>query len=163
MAGYLDQYGVAEARREGVVKRIVLAGLAIVVLVGAYFLFPDLTRTWSEKRTLNGFLAKLEQKDYQGAYRMWGYNPAAPDKFYDLEKFNEDWGPKSTHASAQAAKVDNVDFCDAGVVFDVSFPGTEPVALYVERSTNVISFAPWPECPGRHWEFRRFFKNIFSS
>ena len=96
MAGYLDQYGVAEARREGTVKRIILAGLAVVALVGAYFLFPNVSRTWSEKRTLQGFLDKLEQKDYQGAYRMWGYKPEEPDKFYDLAKFNEDWGPKSS-------------------------------------------------------------------
>jgi hypothetical protein len=160
MAGFLDQYGVADAQREGRLKKIILIAVAAVVLgVAGYFTF----RTWSEERVVNDFLATLSRKDYQTAYRMWGYKPEAPDKFYDLEKFDEDWGPKSSHSNAQGAKVANVDFCGAGVVFDVSFPGTDPVALWVERSTNIISFAPWPQCPGRHWEFRRFLKGMFSS
>ena len=59
--------------------------------------------------------------------------------------------------------MNNVDFCDKGVVFSVAFPGTnDPAALWVERSTNVISFAPWAQCPGRHWNFKQFFKNLFS-
>lgn len=160
MAGYLDQYGVAEARREGRLKKIVLVTFAAVVIgVVGYFTF----RTWSQERVIKEFLATLARKDYTAAYRMWGYSPEAPDKFYDLEKFNEDWGPKSSHGSVEGAKFDNADFCGTGVVFNLSFPGADPVALWVERSTNIISFAPWPQCPGRHWEFRRFLKNMFSS
>ena len=160
MAGYLDQYGVADARREGRLKKIALVTLAVAVIgVVGYFTF----RTWSQERVVKEFLATLARKDYPAAYRMWGYRPEAPDKFYDLEKFNEDWGPKSSHANIENAKVDTPDFCGDGVVFNLTFPGTEPVSLYVERSTNIISFAPWPQCPGRHWEFRRFLKNMFSS
>jgi hypothetical protein len=160
MAGYLDQYGVADARREGRVKKIFLITIAAVVVgVVGYFTF----RTWGEERVVKEFLATLSRKDYPAAYRMWGCTPDSPCKFYDLQKFDEDWGPKSSYAKAESAKVDNIDFCGAGVVFDLSFPGADPVALWVERSTNIISFAPWPQCPGRHWEIRRFFKNIFSS
>jgi limonene-1,2-epoxide hydrolase len=159
MAGYLDQYGVAEARREGRLKRIILvAAAAVVVAVIGYFTF----RTWGQERVVNQFLATLSRKDYQSAYRMWGCTPETPCKFYDLQKFDEDWGPKSSYANADNAKVDTIDYCDAGVVFDLSFPGADPVALYVERSTNIISFAPWPQCPGRHWQFRQFFKKMFS-
>jgi len=160
MAGYLDQYGVADARREGRLKKIVLVVFAALVIGGVgYFMF----RTWGQERVVSNFLATLSKKDYPSAYRMWGYKPEAPDKFYDLEKFNEDWGPKSPHADAENAKVEKVEFCDAGVIFDVNFPGSEPVALYVERATNIITFSPWPQCPGRHWQFRQFFKKMFSS
>jgi len=159
MAGYLDQYGVAEAKREGRVKKIVLTVAAVVVLAAVgYFTF----RTWGQERVVNQFLATLSRKDYQAAYRMWGCTPETPCKFYDLEKFDEDWGPKSSYANADKAKIDAIDYCDAGVVFDLTFPGADPVALWVERSTNIISFAPWPQCPGRHWQFRQFFKKIFS-
>lgn len=160
MAGYLDQYGVADAKREGAIKKVVLAVFAaLIVGVAGYYTF----RTWSQEKAVKDFLATLARRDYPTAYRMWGYKPEAPDKFYDLDKFNEDWGPKSKYADASNAKVESEDVCDAGVIFDLSFPGAEPVSLWVERSTNVISFAPWSQCPGRHWQFKQFFKKIFSS
>ncbi len=160
MAGYLDSYGVEESKRESKIKMIVLSVAAVVILgtVG-YFTF----RTWGQERVVNNFLELLAKKDYQGAYRMWGCTPETPCKFYAMDKFDEDWGPKSAFAQASGAKVENVDFCDKGVVFSVSFPGApEKAALWVERSTNVISFAPWEQCPGRHWNFKQFFKNLFS-
>jgi hypothetical protein len=160
MAGYLDQYGVAESKREGKVRKIVVVALAVVVLATVgYFTF----RTWSQERVVDDFLALLAKKDYQGAYRLWGCTPESPCKFYAMDKFDEDWGPKSAYAQADGAKVQNVDYCDKGVVFAVTFPGvTEPAALWVERSNNVISFAPWAQCPGRHWNFKQFFKNLFA-
>ncbi len=159
MAGYLDQYGVAEAKREGLLKKIVLITLAVIVIGGVgYFTF----RTWSEEQVLKEFLATLSTKDYAKAYRMWGCTPDTPCKFYDSQKFDEDWGPKSHYADAAQAKIQNIDYCDTGVVFDVAFPGADPVALWVERSTSVISFAPWSRCPGRHLQLRQFFKNLFS-
>jgi hypothetical protein len=159
MAGYLDQYGVADKKREGAIKKYFLIGLTVVIVaMFGYFFF----RTYSQERVVNRFLESLSKQDYQSAYRMWGCTLESPCKAYGMDKFNEDWGPKSAYVKASAAKVDNVDFCDAGVVFNLSFPGAEPVNLWVERSSNVISFAPWPECPGRHWQFRKFFKNLFS-
>jgi hypothetical protein len=159
MAGYLDQYGVADARRESRVKKIVLATLAVVILgtVG-YFTF----RTWPQERVLKAFLEKLTQKDFQGAYRMWGCTPENPCKSYDPGRFAEDWGPESPNRNAAGARIENIDFCDSGVVFNVSFPGAMPVNLWVERSTNIISFAPWERCPGRHLQIRQFLKRIFS-
>jgi hypothetical protein len=158
MAGYLDQYGVADARREGRIKKIVLWSL-LVIVVGAvgYFTF----RTWGQERVVKEFLSTLSRGDYQAAYKMW-CTPEAPCRDYDQARFDEDWGPKSPYANAQAAKVDNVDFCDAGVVFSISAPGAMPVSLWVERATNIITFAPWPQCPGRHLQLKQFFKNIFS-
>lgn len=159
MAGFLDEYGVAEARKEGLIKRIILFGLAAVLVGGGlYFYF----RTWSQERTVKEFLAALSRKDFQGAYKMWGCTQDTPCRNYEPEKFNEDWGPSTPYANGSAAKIDNVDFCGDGVVFSISYPNAGPVSLWVERATNVISFAPWPRCPGRHLEFGRFFKSLFS-
>ena len=73
--------------------------------------------------------------------------------------------PKRLVSLGSAAKVDNVDYCDESVVFNVSYPNADPLVLVVDRSTNIIGFAPsdWDRCPGRHWQFRRFFKSLFSS
>ena len=45
MAGYLDEYGVTDARREQTRKRIVIWGvLAVIVGVSGFFYF----RNWTE-------------------------------------------------------------------------------------------------------------------
>jgi hypothetical protein len=164
MSGYLDQYGVADAKREGTIKKIVLSTLAVLIIGGVgYLSYVFFFRTWSQERTVKEFLSTLSNKDYAGAYRMWGCTPDTPCKLYDTQKFDEDWGPKSHYANATAAKVQESDFCDTGVIVNVTFPGADPVALWVDRSTGVISFAAWPECPGRRWRFRQFFKNLFSN
>jgi hypothetical protein len=158
MAGFLDQYGVADTQREKR-RRIVIGSVLALVLIGAfsYFFF----RTWSEERTVRAFLDSLSRQDFQGAYKYWGCSQDKPN--YEPERFNEDWGPSTPYSNGSAAKVSNVDFCDTGVVFSLTYPNADPVSLWVERSTNVISFSPWPRCPGRHWEFRQFFRNLFSS
>jgi len=159
MAGYLDAYGAGEERRERLIKRIVIWGLAVVIAGSAlYFTF----RNWRQEQVVKHFLSLLQQKQYQDAYRLWGCTQDSPCKYYPPDKFTEDWGPDSSYANAAAAKIDHVDACGAGVVFSISFPQKEPVALWVERDTNIISFAPWPRCPGRHWRIREFVKSLFS-
>ena len=158
--GYLDGYGVADARKERRRKHIILWGLvAIVVGIVGYFNL----RTWSEERVVKEFFATLDRKDFQGAYKMFGCSQDKPCENYDPKRFNEDWGPDTPYSKGSDAQVTNVDFCDTGVVILVNYPKAEPVSLWVERSTKVLSFAPWPRCPGRHWEFKRFFQNLFGS
>src|SRR6266446_7956464 len=128
MAGYLDAYGVEDERRSRLVKRIVLWGLAIIVVASAlYFTF----RNWRQEQVVKQFFALLQQKDYQGAYKLWGCTPDTPCKYYPPEKFTEDWGPSGTYADIAAAHVENVDYCDAGVVFTLAFPKMDPIGLYV--------------------------------
>jgi hypothetical protein len=153
MPGILDEgYGVADARREKLKKRIVIFGL-LGVLVAAILYFNF--RTWGEERTVKQFLATLERKDYQGGYQMWAR------KNYDPKRYIEDWGPDSQY-SKQSASIANVDYCGDGVVISLTYPNAEPVVLIVDRQTKEISFSPWPRCPGRHWEFKRFFQSLFS-
>jgi hypothetical protein len=161
MPGYLDTYGAAEQHRGRWIKRTLLPVVIVAVVgAGAYFYF----RTWSQEQTMKHFLAALENKDFQGAYSMWC--PAEhPCKYNPFDKFTQDWGPTTPYSHGAAAKVDNVDYCGEGVVFNISYPNAEPLVLWVEKSTNIISFAPsgWERCPGRHWEFGRFFKSLSKS
>jgi hypothetical protein len=155
MAGYLDAYGAGDEKRERLVKRIVIWGLAVVVTGAAlYFIF----RNYSQEQTVKQFFHLLEQKDYQDAYKMWGCTQDTPCKYYPPDKFTEDWGPSSPFANVSAAKIIHVDACGTGVVFNLRVPNSEDVGLWVQRDTNTISFAPWARCPGPHlqvWEFLR--------
>ena len=48
-----------------------------------------------------------------------------------------------------------------GVVFDMAYPGADDFGLWVERQSKVISFAPWPRCPGPHLQVWQFLKSHF--
>ena len=161
MAGYLDTYGAGEERRWRVIKWTVLSVLAVGIIGTTSFLY---FRTWSQEQALKHFFAALENKDFQGAYRMWCPTDSAC-KYYPFDTFQKDWGPSTPYSHGSAAKVDNVDYCDENVVFNVSYPNADPLVLVVRRADDLIGFPPpdWERCPGRHWQFRRFFKSLFSS
>jgi hypothetical protein len=159
MADFLDEsYGVEEARRGRLIKRVVL-GVLIVAVVGTTGYFA--LRTHGQERVVDNFLKALRRQDYQGAYKMWGCTQDTPCKYYPPDKFAQDWGPSSSYSNAALFKVDNVDFCNTGVVFNLTYPHADDVYLWVERSTDVISFAPWGRCPGPHLQVGQFFHKIF--
>lgn len=157
MASYLDSYGVADQRREKIVKRIFIWGLSAILLgtVGYFSL-----RTHSQERVVSEFLDQLSHRQYMDAYKLWG----CPEncKYYPPDKFLEDWGPSSKTAKVSDFKIEHVDFCDDGVVFDLAYPNSEDIGLWVNRTTNFISFNPTPRCPGRHLQLGAFFKSLFS-
>ena len=154
MAGYLDSYGAGDEQRERRTKRIVIWGLAAVIIAAAlYFTFRD----WRQEQVVKQFLTLLRKHDYQGAFKLW-----APSKYYPPEKFIEDWGPSSPYANAAAIKILHEDDCGGGVVFNLEVPNAQPIGVYVESGTNVVSFAPWPRCPGKHWQIWEFIKSKFS-
>ena len=157
MAQFLDEnYGVADAKRSRVRWRIVTWGLlAVVVGVSLFFYF----RNWRQERVVNKFFTLLREQKYQDAYALWD-DPETRSS-YPPDRFIKDWGPSGEFAAAAAAKVDNEDSCGDGVVFTVVFPGKDPFGLIVARDTNVIGFAPWPRCPGKHWHLKEFLKSVF--
>jgi hypothetical protein len=155
MAGFLDEYGVEDARRSRRYIRIALAVLAAAILIPSlYFTF----RNWSEERRISSFVDLLKQKNYSAAYELWKTPDAA--KFYPPQKFLEDFGEKGTYNNPSAMKILNVDACDAGVVFDVQYQADE-FGLWVDRSNGAISFAPWNRCPGRHLHMMEFLRAQF--
>lgn len=158
MAGYLDEYGVAEQRRERLIKRIAIWGLAILAVAAVlYFTF----RNWNEERQMKKFFALLEQKKYQEAYALWGCTAETPCKYYSPERFLEDWGESSPYSNPQDTRTLHEDVCGTGVVFDIQAPKADEVGLYVDRNTKLISFAPWTRCPGPHLQIWEFFKQHF--
>ena len=88
-----------------------------------------------------------------------GFGEESEDAFF--AKFQEDWGPKSEHANPSAAHVGLSQSCGSGVVIQLDYKAEETVSLFVERGSGTLSFAPWPECPGRHLHFKTWLKTVF--
>jgi hypothetical protein len=89
-----ENYGVADTRREKRRKRVVIAGLLVLMVAAvAYFSL----RTRGQERIVAQFLQTLREQKYQDAYQMWGYS-----KGYPPESFLEDWGPASKYSNASA-------------------------------------------------------------
>lgn len=163
MASYLETYGAAEehrAKRIHLIKNAsIVAGSVIVVALIAYGIFKN----HSEEQQARTFVSRLQAHDYQGAYRLWGCSDTHPCPDYPFDKFIEDWGPKSAHADQSSAKIGLSQSCGTGVVIRLDYKGSEePVTLDIERSTDVISFAPWAECPGRHLHIGAWLRSLFN-
>jgi hypothetical protein len=158
VAGYLENYGVSDARRERIIRRTVLALLIVTVAsTSLYFLLRD----WPQRRVVNQFLSELQKKDYKAAYALWGCTDQTPCRYYAFDKFLEDWGPNSPFANAAQAKRTGSEHCGTGVFVWVAAPGKPPAVLWVEKSNNVIGFAPWEECPGKKWRLVEFIRSRF--
>ncbi|MBV9769428.1 MAG: hypothetical protein JOZ32_07645 [Bryobacterales bacterium] len=162
MCSYLETYGAAEqhrARNISIFKNvsITLIGVLIAALI-VYFAF----RNYSEDRRAKAFLGLLDAHNYSAAYAMWGCTEAHPCRAYSFMKFQEDWGPKSGHADQSSAKIGLSQSCGSGVLIRLDYKtAEEPVSLWVEKDSGIISFAPSPECPGRHLHFGAWLKSLF--
>jgi hypothetical protein len=159
MAGYLEEYGVEDTQRNRLIKRGLLALLAVVVVGLALFLF---FRNFQERRVANAFLDAIRAKDYQRAHNIWGCTAANPCRDYKMDRFMQDWGPNGEYAKASEGRYSIEDACGPGVVFTLEIPGVEAVGIYVNRADKTMSFAPWPRCPGRHLHLWEFIKSRFS-
>jgi hypothetical protein len=158
MSGFMEGYGVKEARRGRIILRTAIAVVTVAILAtGGYFYF----RTYNEERVFARFKDTLAKQDYASAYRMW-CTAEHPCPYYPMEKFTADWGPSSPYAKINEASVEHVDYCDSGVVFDLSLAGADPVAVWVERSTGILSFYPYQRCRGiKHLEFGPLLRRLF--
>lgn len=150
MAEFLEGYGEADAKRERIVKRIVWSVVVLAVLGGAGWWF---FRDFREQQAVRRFVSLLEKQDWDGAYRMWGCDPANPCRDYSKEKFLEDWGPKGVYTRKGALKLESKRSCETGIIQYVVYGGGEDdvVYLYVQRADLTLSFAPWPVCNPR-WQ-----------
>lgn len=158
MSGYLEGYGAGDAQRARLIKRLVAGGVGCLIVALALFF---LLRNFREKRAVGDFLGLLRAQNYKAAYALWGCTDTNPCGNYSFEKFLEDWGPKSPHADPTATNIAAAESCGDGVVVSVVAPGAERVGLWVDPKTKVIGFAPWPQCPGRHWHIWEFLKSKF--
>lgn len=145
MQNYLDNYGVADARREKRVKRILYSVLTIAITGGLLWFF---FRNYKEEARVKEFLSLLEQKDYKTAYGLWGCTEATPCRDYKFDRFLQDWGPQSDAGNVAAIQRSKVKSCNGGIIQLLQIKGQD-VNLYVDRTSLVIGFAPWPVCNPR--------------
>ena len=163
MASYLEAYGASEqlrARRIHLIKisSVVLA-LALIVCGTLYALLKNR----SEEQQANLFVHLLNDHNYSEAYKLWGCTTSHPCPDYPESKFLEDWGPHSPHADESSAEIGLSQSCGSGVIIRLDYQGSEePVPLWVERTSKVISFSPQPECPGRHLHLGTWLRSLFS-
>jgi hypothetical protein len=161
MGSYLEAYGASEeqrAKRSRLLKRLVILVVVLAIVAGTAYAF---LKNYPEEKQVKSFVELLKDKNYQAAYKMWGCTDQTPCRDYAFTRFLEDWGPKSEHADAGAARVGEGDSCGTGVVVPVSFKGSEPVALWVERGSHVLGFSPDPECRKPRWHFKEFLRSLF--
>ena len=162
MASYLEAYGAAEEQRAKRVRLIKNSAIVLVSVIVVGLIAYGILKNRPEEQQAKTFVSLLQAHDYQGAYKLWGCSDTHPCKDYPLDKFMEDWGPKSPHADQSSAHIGLSQSCGSGVVIRLDYQGSqEPVSLDIERSTNVISFAPWAECPGRHLHLGAWLRSLF--
>jgi hypothetical protein len=138
-SSYLDTFGAADARRERLVKRILMAILLAAVVGLALWLYM---KNYYEDRQLANFVDLLKKKDYAAAYKLWGCSVEQPCRDYDFARFNEDWGPKQSTHPAEAVQIVKVKNCEGGVLRALQFPKDE-VVLIVNRADKTIGYAPF--------------------
>lgn len=149
MAGYLEEYGVADARRARIIRWIVI-GVVSAVVVGLIASYVNYTlRTWwPAKGDVGEFLSLLQRKEYQAAYHAWGCR--TPCRDYSFERFMADWGPQSDFADVSKASIKRTRVCsNEDVIVTLTSPKGEEVPLMYEHATGALGFSPWPICDPR--------------
>ena len=144
MAGYLDQYGAGEERRNRIIIRSILAvlGTAVVVTLGWYLLLNH-----HQESVVKSFVAALKRGDTQGAYRIWGCTSANPCPVYPYEKFMKDWGPGPDGPNLAVLGLTDSEECNNAVMLTLRVNSNRTEQLWLDKSSDLISFAPFPICP----------------
>jgi len=136
---YLEEYGVADARRERRIKRALVAVFTLLVVSGfLYFWFKN----YREEQRVKEFLSLLERGDYPAAYRLWGCRVESPCPNYDYNGFLEDWGPSSEIGKLRSYDLIRSREQGSGVAITLVINGRPPTELWVEKKDGIIGFAP---------------------
>ena len=144
MAGYLDQYGAGEERRNRIIIRSILAVVitAVVVTLGWYLLLNH-----HQEGVVKGFVAALKRGDTESAYRIWGCTSAKPCPDYPYEKFLKDWGPGADGPDLAVIGLTDSEECNSAVMLTLRVNPKRTEQLWIDRANDLISFAPFPICP----------------
>ncbi|MBL8177898.1 MAG: hypothetical protein JNK48_24690 [Bryobacterales bacterium] len=157
MPGYLEGYGVNDAKRERRIKAFVIAIVTVVVVSGSlYAIFRD----YKEESTVKRFLEAIQRQDFATAYTYWGCTKESPCRDYPYNKFLEDWGPKGENQALVPAGIYESERCGTGFLAALH-AGNQDVALWVERSTGVLGYAPWINCPEKKLRLMKWLKMKF--
>jgi hypothetical protein len=161
MAGYLDQYGIGDERRE---KRnkflLILGGCGLLLLFLWFFFFvwdktellraapvarlAQILRNHRQESRVKTFFDLLQRQDYKGAYALWNCTDEHPCRDYAFTEFMKDWGPASSRVAAEYT-IPKSRSCGSGVIVTVD-RGQNQDSLWVQRSDLRIGFSPYPVC-----------------
>jgi hypothetical protein len=146
MPGYLDQYGAGEEDRNRLIIRSIVAGVVVVAVTALSWY---LLKNHHQEGVVKTFLADVRRGDYQAAYRDWGCMPAKSCSGYDFDKFSEDWGAKAKDGAPDPGILGIADSesCGTGVLLTVNVNAARQERLWVDKTGDGISFAPYPICP----------------
>jgi hypothetical protein len=144
MAGYLDQYGAGEERRTRIIVRSIVAVLivAAAVTLGWYVLLNH-----RQEGVVKNFVAAVKRGDTQGAYGIWGCTSSRPCPDYTYEKFLKDWGPGADGPDPSVLALTDSEACNTSVMLTVKVNAKRTEQLWMDRTSDMISFAPLPICP----------------
>jgi hypothetical protein len=162
MAGYLDEYGAGDERREKRTKLFIILGAVVLILLFLWYFFfvwdkteilrveslarlAQIARNHRQESRVKEFAGFLQKQDYKSAYALWNCTDAHPCKEYPFPEFLKDWGPQSSRNAAQFS-VPKSRSCGSGVIVTIDLgPGHED-ALWVQRSDLTIGFSPFAVC-----------------
>ena len=162
MSSYLETYGASEELRARRIRLIKISSIVLVFALAAGVMLYAVLKNRDEEQQAKLFVHLLNDHNYSESYKLWGCTAAHPCPNYPENKFLDDWGPHSAHADESSAEIGLSQSCGSGVIVRLDYPGSvEPVPLWIERSSQVISFSPQPECPGRHLHLGAWLRSVF--
>ncbi len=137
---YLDEYGVADARREKILKALAVSLVVSVVGGGCLFFW---FKNYLEERQVGEFLSRLQSQEYAAAYELWGCSAEVPCQHYSYQDFLEDWGPDSPIGKVERFRLGRSTELDNGVIVEIEVNGRLEPELWVEKDNKTVGFSPY--------------------
>ncbi len=144
MAGYLDQYGAGEERRNRIILRAAVT-LVTVAIAGSLLWYLFLNHR--EEALADNFIAALKRGDTHEAYRLWGCSDAAPCRGYEFEKFLRDWGPGPNGPDLQRIALTDSEECNNAALLTMRVNASRTEYIWVVKGEKQLGFAPMNGCP----------------
>jgi hypothetical protein len=153
MAGFLEEYGAGDERRDRIVKGIVVSVAVLAVLLGVlYFLFHN----YRQEQTAKRFYDLLEAHNYQAAYDMW-VSSDSERTGYPMTAFMQDWGPQAM--DVRKFTVLDAESCGNSVIVDADLGAAGDRKVWINRQTLVLGFGPYDQCPHQN-RIYNFYRNV---
>jgi hypothetical protein len=151
MPGYLDQYGAGEERRNKITIRSIVT-VVVVAVLGSLFWY--LLKNHHQEGVVRNFLAAVRKGDLSGAYRAWGCTAEKACSGYPYDRFTADWGSAKINPDGQpdlaVLGLTDSESCNNGVLLTVQVNASRTEKLWVDKSADAISYAPYPICPHKN-------------